>query len=223
MNAPVSRVLPPPAPVHAEGHGKRRIALRYRLHGKGWFQAARALDMAEKYHTGIRRSGCPEMSHQIAIATYVYTLTPWLLHPEETVSIALLHDIREDYDISDADLRDVFGNFVADGVDAVTKTFGGIDRNPDQVQDAIAHHAGASIVKPADRIHNHQTLLGTASPQKIASYLDETTLHVLPVLKSARRRFPEQEPAYENLKLILLSQVELLRAVIGVEDVGEAE
>jgi hypothetical protein len=32
-------------------------------------------------------------------------------------------------------------------------------------------------------------------------------------LKEARRLFPKQEPAYENIRHVLVSQIELLRAV----------
>jgi hypothetical protein len=38
---------------------------------------------------------------------------------------------------------------------------------------------------------------------------------VLPMLKTARRSFPQQELAYENIKLLLINQIELVRAVHG--------
>jgi len=68
-------------------------------------------------------------------------------------------------------------------------------------------------VKGADRIHNVQTMLGVFDLAKQQEYIHETEEYILPTLKEARRRFPHQEPAYENIKHMLQSQIELLVAV----------
>ncbi len=170
--------------------------------------------MGERFHIHTRKDGVtPEFAHQVAIASHVRTLTPWLTYPEETLSVAFLHDIREDYDVSDIEIRDQFGNRVADAVDAMTKKFRGVKRAPEDVFAAIAADPCASIAKLADRVNNQQSMIGVFTPTKIASYTAETVNFFLPMCKLARRTFPTQEGAYENLKLMLTSQLELIAAI----------
>jgi hypothetical protein len=83
----------------------------------------------------------------------------------------------------------------------------------------------ASIVKPADRIDNQGSMVGVFTIEKQKSYIVETQEFILPALKEAKRRFPEQELAYENLKGMLSSQISLLQAVhaMAPEVAGEPE
>lgn len=197
-------------------HEKQRIALRYWLLGAGYRLAADAMAFAEQRHVGVRKDGTtPEFAHQIAVAHYVRTLTGSLLWPQETIVVALLHDVREDYGVPDAVLRARFGPVVADAVDAMTKEFDGVRRAPEAVFQAIAADPVASVAKAADRINNQNSMLGVFSPAKVAEYVAETEEFFLPMLKAARKRFPTQEPAYENAKLVLESQLRMLRALLA--------
>ena len=176
-----------------------------------------AMAFAEAHHSGTRKDGVtPEFAHQVAIAHFVRTLTPHLIHPQETLAIVFLHDVREDYDIADIEIVDRFGPIVAAGVDAMTKEFHGQRRAPHEVFSQIASDPCASVAKAADRIHNQQSMLGVFTPAKIASYLEETQVFFLPMLREARRAFPSQEGAYENAKLVLTSQLHLLSAIPGL-------
>lgn len=57
--------------------------------------------------------------------------------------------------------------------------------------------------------------VGTASPvEKQKDYIQETTRYILPMLKQARRTFSKQEPAYENEKFVLRSQITLTQAIL---------
>jgi (p)ppGpp synthase/HD superfamily hydrolase len=201
-----------------DDHLKDRTALRFWFYGRDYQRAARAMAVAERFHRGTRKDGVtPEFSHQVQIALYLRTLEGALLHPEETFAIAMLHDVREDYDLADDEIRSEFGDFVADGVDAMTKVFRGQRREATQVFQRIGDHAGASVAKLADRLHNQSGMLGVFSPAKMTRYMDETEHHFLPMLRRARRNFPAQEPAYENAKLMLTSQLTLLRAVLEAQ------
>ena len=196
------------------GYGKQRLALRYWLLGHGFFQASHAMELAEGYHDGTRRDGVTaEFAHQVAIVSYLRSLLPHLLFGEETLSAAFLHDVREDYDVSDEEIRAQFGDRVADAVDAVTKTFRGVRRDDVALFERIGQDPIASILKLADRGHNQNTMVGVFSPQKMDEYVTETETLFLPMIRRARRAFPEQEAAYENAKLLLLSQVNLVRAI----------
>lgn len=193
---------------------KSHIALRYWLLGKGWSSASDALRLAENHHTGTRKDGVtPEISHQIHVAHYLRTMHEHLLLPEETIAAALLHDVREDYDLLDVEIRARFGDPIADAVWAMTKTFRGTKRDPETVYNEIAANPIASVVKGADRIHNQHTAHGVFSPEKIREYIAETERFILPMLHAARTHFYLQEPVYENMKFVLNSQVQLLRAV----------
>lgn len=199
--------------MSVEQTAKSKIALKYWLLGKGWKMASEAFELAGTYHIGTRKDGItPEFGHQIQVAHYIRTLHEHLLFPEETIATALLHDIREDYDIADEEIRGRFSDRVADAVDAMTKKFRGHRRDPRLVFDQIAKDPVASVAKGADRIHNQHTCQGVFSPTKIREYIGETEEFFLPMLRTARNKFPSQEPVYENMKFVLLSQMQLLLA-----------
>ena len=128
-------------------YGKQRIALRCWLLGAGYHRAAEALAFAEQYHTGKRRSGEHELSHQIAIGSMVRTLVPHLTYPEESIMVAFLHDVAEDYGVSIEELRERFGPLVAEAVDTRTKEFRGVRRDDTEVLARSAQNPLSSIVK----------------------------------------------------------------------------
>ena len=70
-------------------------------------------------------------------------------------------------------------------------------------------------MKAADRINNQQSMPGVFGEAKILAYVHETRTSILPMIKAARRHFPEQELAYENAKTVLFAQVELVEATLA--------
>jgi GTP pyrophosphokinase len=98
---------------------------------------------------------------------------------KETIAAALLHDLIEDTDVTYEDLKDQFGEEVADIVDGVTK----LDKikynsNEEAKADAIRKMVIAMskdirvlILKLADRLHNIETIEYHADwkQEKIAS------------------------------------------------------
>lgn len=188
---------------------KLKLALRYFLLGKQYFTAVEALEFASQYHRGTRKDGVtPEFQHQIEIAHYVRTL-PTLIHLEETLAVALLHDVVEDYDVELKLIDDTFGERISTAVDLLNKN--------GKAEDYYFHHLSgnpiASIVKGADRIHNLQTMVGVFTHEKQGVYVQEVENHFLPMLKTAKRSFIQQEAAYENIKHMLVSQVELIKEI----------
>ncbi|MCE6958063.1 HD domain-containing protein [Cereibacter sphaeroides] len=193
---------------------KREISLRYWLQGKGFHMALEAMDFAKGFHTGLRRDGVtPEFDHQVSIGHYVRTLESSLIFAEQTFATIFLHDVREDFDVPDAEIRNRFGDRVADAVDAMTKTFRGVKRPAAEVFQRIGDDPRASVAKGADRGHNHRSMVGVFSLEKQVEYLAETKEFFLPMLKRARRAFPRQEPAYENIKHVLTGEIELIEAI----------
>jgi (p)ppGpp synthase/HD superfamily hydrolase len=197
---------------------KKLLVLRNQLIGARYFNALKALEFALKYHTGTRKDGLtPEFDHQLSICLYVLTL-PDLRYREEIVATVFLHDVREDYDITDAEVRELFDDKefairVANAVEAMTKTFRGQKKDEALVFLEIGDDEIASIAKGADRIHNLQSMVGVFKLEKQVSYITEVEELFLPMLKRARRKFPHQVTAYENIKFTLTSQIELIRAI----------
>lgn len=188
---------------------KLKITLRYFLLGREYFMAADALEYAAKYHTGFRKDGItPEFQHQIEIAHYVRTLLPSLMFPEDTIAAVLLHDVPEDYGVPHVEITNRFGSKVGRAVFLM-------DKNSNANFAAIGEDPIASIAKGGDRVHNLQSMQGVFTREKQLKYISEARLNFLPMLKTARRLFPKQEAAYENIKHMMNSQLELLEALNG--------
>jgi len=197
---------------------KKIITLRYWLLGRGYHVALQALEFAAAFHTGMRKDGhTPEFDHQITIALYIRTLVDLLDQPEETLASVFLHDVCEDHDVGFDEIEAQFGRPIRDAVIRLTKVHRGIRVPPEIYYSKIAKSPIASIVKAADRMHNMQTMSKVFSEAKQVSYIKETTDYILPMLKEARRTFTRQEPVYENVKLVLLTQIELIRIALDTE------
>lgn len=194
---------------------KITIAMRHYLLGRRFFDAIAAMELAGQYHTGMRKDGTPEFSHQVWQSQYIRTLEPSLDDPEGTLITTFLHDLLEDYadKISYEYIVNKFGQERGASVWAITKIRNGVKIPDTEYYDEMAADLRAAVAKGGDRIHNHQSMNGAFTPEKQESYMVETETHVLPMLKKARRLFPTQDAAYENIKHVLLTQMELIRAI----------
>ncbi len=193
---------------------KKRISMRYWLLGKDFHVALEAMEYASTFHVNKRKDDItPEFDHQLSIGHYIRTLIDELRWPELTLAAVFLHDVCEDYDVGFEEIEVKFGSAVKTAVSLLTKKHRGDSMDlssyyKDMITDPIA-----SIVKGADRIHNIQTMTEVFDLSKQKKYLKETEDHVLPMLRLARRKFSIQEPAYENIKHVLRSQVQLIKAI----------
>jgi (p)ppGpp synthase/HD superfamily hydrolase len=197
---------------------KRMLVLRSQLQGAKYYDALTAMEFAAKFHTGLRKGGDPEFDHQVCIALYALTL-PDLRYREEVIATIFLHDVREDYEISDGEIYALFpdpkkARMIADAVDAMTKVFRGEKRDEKALFDRMANNPIASIAKGCDRIHNLNSAVNVFTNEKMASYVEEARTLFLPMLKNARRNFPYQVNAYENVKFVLVSQMDLIDAIV---------
>lgn len=199
---------------------KREMVLRQLLIGAGYYEALAMMEFAKKYHTGVRKDGVtPEFDHQVSIALYAWTL-PNLIDREGTIATIFGHDLKEDFGLTDDELRApfrciVFANRVVKSIDCMSKKdHHGQVRDEVLLFNLMAEDERASIAKGADRMHNLQSMIGVFGPEKQRSYIDFGKKVILPMLKKARRNFPHQVMAYENIKFVLLSQIELLEAAL---------
>ncbi len=197
---------------------KLRMTVRYWLLGRGYNRALDAMEFAAQYHTGLRKDGKPEFSHQVWQAAYARTLANLMLHPEETIATVFLHDVVEDYPVKISEIESLFGGEIAEPVNRMSKVIEGRKKPSEVYFFDLARCPIASVAKGIDRIHNHQTMCGAFSPSKQIDYLGETEVDILPMLKAARRRFNAQEPVYENIKHMLISQMALYAYALGEDE-----
>jgi len=197
------------------------ISLRYFLLGlmqsKPEYKVALdALEYAALLHTNLRKDGfTPEFQHQLEITHLLRTLIPWLRYPAETLAAAILHDTMEDTDVHREDLEQRFGELVTNASLLLNKY-----DEQGHLKDEAAYYLAmadcpiASVVKPGDRGHNQSTMGGVFSFKKQHSYILTTETRIFPMMKLARRRFVDQESAYENLHFLLRNQCRQTRVML---------
>ncbi len=123
----------------------------------------RAYQVADEVHEGqMRLSGDPFITHPLAVAEILADMG---MDPTTIVG-ALLHDAVEDTDASLDDLRESFGDEVAEIIDGLTKIAKFSFRSSEAAQAenyrkmmvAMARDVRVIIIKLADRLHNMRTL-----------------------------------------------------------------
>lgn len=205
---------------------KLLVSFRYWCLGRAhegqtdFYKTLDALNFALEYHSGKRKDGfTPEFVHQLEIAHYLRTLEGSISNLPEVLICALLHDVVEDYFVSIEEIQNMFGLKVANSVKTISKKYRESGSSiiitvPEAVYfEAIANDEYASIVKPADRINNMGSMLGVFSLEKQKQYVAECKEYFLTTLKKAKRKFPHQEAAYENAKLVIEGQIKLFDAL----------
>ncbi len=123
----------------------------------------RAFELSLEAHKhDIRASGEPYFYHPYEVATVV---AKEIALDDVSVACALLHDVAEDTDFSIKDIREEFGDTIADIVDGTTKITD-IFRSHEITQAesyrklllSMVNDIRVMIVKFADRLHNMRTL-----------------------------------------------------------------
>ena len=133
----------------------------------------KAYNYALKHHGDqLRKSGEPYIVHPVNVA---YTIAELALD-EKTICAALLHDVVEDTDVGFDDIKNEFGQEIAEMVDGVTKLkqiqYATIEEH--QVENyrkmflAMGKDIRVIIIKLADRLHNMRTLEFLKKERQIA-------------------------------------------------------
>lgn len=192
---------------------KDYTALKNYMLGRGYHLALKALAFAELYHVGTRKDGyTPEFHHQITICWTIVNLRDIDDIEEYCLTLAFLHDVMEDYDISFDEMCRRFGEDVANDVYVLSKKHRGEVKNLATYHKELGEKAATIIVKGADNSHNVQSMHSAFKPEKIISYLEDTKGNKLPLLRLGRKRFPQYHFAFAGLSFMLKRQVELYEA-----------
>lgn len=203
--------------MNSTEYKKLKQSFRYWVLGKAenepkYYKVLKAMNISEKYHNGSRKDGAPEFSHQIAICAYLRTLHKYFINPTMVFIVALLHDTVEDYPESSEEVLAAFPDEY-DAIVRISKVRNGTKIPYEQYFGEMKECFVCSIVKLADRIANISTMVGVFSYDKQTQYLQDLEDWFFPMLKYAKRKFPEQEPAYENLKSVLYMQKDTILKV----------
>ena len=207
-----------------EKFNKLFISLRYYLIGrakvdKSFVPAIELLEFSKDIHVGKRKNGDPEFQHQLEIAHLMRTLEGNLRNPALVLATVFGHDLLEDYSnkapfVTYEEVQAIAGSEVADELMIISKEYKGVKKSNEEYYAGLILTPHGSIAKGGDRVHNHSTMTAAFSHAKQLSYVQETEDFVLPMMKEARRKFFDQEAAYENIKFILQSQMTFVRAYL---------
>lgn len=124
---------------------------------------------AQKAHEGqLRKSGEPYYNHVFATGVNLATLKM----DAETIAAGIMHDVLEDTQVTETEMRAEFGEHITKLVEGVTKLgklrYSGTERHVESLRKffvAMADDIRVVVIKLCDRLHNIQTLQ-YVSPEK---------------------------------------------------------
>ena len=142
----------------------------------------KAYNFANSFHKDqLRKSGEPYIIHPLNVA-YILSL---LELDDETICAALLHDIVEDTPVTIEELKEKFGESIAEMVEGVTKlgTLRYTSQEEQQVENyrkmflAMGKDIRVILIKLADRLHNMRTLKYLSRERQIANAKETMDLY----------------------------------------------
>ena len=143
---------------------------------------------AEAAHAGqTRRSGDPYIVHPRAVRAILEEEYPEPVD-DETLAVALLHDVLEDCDVHPTILLERYGRGVQEGVTLLSWNIRALDLDRDEriYWSGIRRGPRAvRLVKAADRLHNLRETIATGHEGMRRKYAEETPEHLLPILREA--------------------------------------
>ena len=151
--------------INVKKHNKRKVDTKLIMKAYNFAE--------EKHHNQYRKSGESYIIHPLNVA---YILAQIGLD-DNTICAALLHDVVEDTDVTNEDIKKQFGEEIAEMVAGVTKLsnmqFTSVEEQ--QVEDyrkmflAMGKDIRVIIIKLADRLHNMRTLKFLKRDRQIAN------------------------------------------------------
>lgn len=171
--------------------------------GKGLPQTLLALPVARKLHDGqYRKSGEPYFTHPLKVCS---TLISYGIDDDVTLASAILHDVLEDCGDQLPDggrsLIQEYGiaSEVVETISLLSKRSGLNDQELAEYFQKIEKNPRAALIKLADRLHNSGSLY-TFTDEKMAKYLRETNLFLIPMASYCKKYYPQYANAFSILK-----------------------
>jgi hypothetical protein len=129
------------------------------------------------------------------------------LTDDAALAAFLLHDAVESGKTTIEEIRQEYGDEVAELVDNLTKRDG---ETNEEYYVRIAINVKSIIGKGCDRLSNLGTMIGVFSIPRIKRYSEESKKYVLPMLEEARHRFLE----YSNILVALRDEIERVLKIV---------
>ncbi|HOQ67584.1 MAG TPA: bifunctional (p)ppGpp synthetase/guanosine-3',5'-bis(diphosphate) 3'-pyrophosphohydrolase [Candidatus Atribacteria bacterium] len=179
----------------------------------------------EAHRNQVRLSGEPFIIHPLAVAHIVADLKM----DESTIAASLLHDVLEDSEVTEEELRENFGEEITSLVEGVTKLSKGFSytsREEAEVENyrrlfiAMAQDVRVIIIKLADRLHNMRTLKYQYRDKK--EIIARETLEIFAPI-AHRLGINKIQTELEDLSLFFLDPGAYCNIQRGIERVKEAQ
>ncbi|PEY30618.1 GTP pyrophosphokinase [Bacillus cereus] len=187
-----------------------------------------AIYVAEKAHEGqFRISGEPYITHPFAVTEILLDCKADII----TLVAALLHDVVEDTNYTIEEIRDTFGEKVADIVEGLTKVDKKQIPNKEEYEAinfkklllATQTDIRVAIIKVVDRLHNMRTL-HVKTVKKQVPYANETLKIFSPICRKLGLLYIQHEledlsffhlnhSKYKGMKVLLQNYVHLLETM----------
>lgn len=171
--------------------------------GRGLPQTLLALPVARKLHDGqYRKSGEPYFTHPLKVCS---TLISYGIDDDVTLASAILHDVLEDCgdQLPDGGKSLIQENGIApevvETISLLSKRSGLDDQELAKYFQKIEKNPRAALIKLADRLHNSGSLY-TFTDEKMAKYLRETNLFLIPMASYCKKYYPQYANAFSILK-----------------------
>ena len=181
--------------------------------GTSMNETLKALTFARDKHEGQhRKSGEPYIVHPLTMACNALSLG---MRDDDVIATILLHDVCEDCDVSLQELP--VEDAVRHNVELVTfSIMSGESKEmaKNRYYNMILSSRAATLTKLIDRCHNVSSMAGTFSKDKLKAYIDETRHYVLPLLRKAKKQYPEDSDILFALKYHMTSVVNSIEATI---------
>lgn len=179
--------------------------------GKEWSLSMRAITMAHEWHKGHKRDDNSEyFEHPLTACRSLLNLNNPKIVNDVVAAAALLHDVLEDKRTTAEELKKEFGEEVAHLVDLLTKKEG---EKEDEYYKRVAADPRAMLIKAADREWNIFTMVRlvakTGDIERMARYILNTKIYVLPMIKSGRRKHLDFSDAYVSYRDHIVHIIEL--------------
>ena len=190
--------------------------------GAGMKQTLKAMSFARDKHSGqLRKSGEPYIVHPLMMACNAVSIG---IRDDTVIATILLHDVCEDCGVSLSELP--VDDRVRNAVDLMT--FRVMDGETKEIAknryyNMLLQSREATLTKLLDRCHNVSSMAGTFLEEKLKSYKEETLVHVLPMLRKAKRMYPEDADILFVLKYHIVSVVDSIDATIQLFENARAE
>lgn len=184
-----------------------------------YWKTLAALELAYEYDKPRMRKDniTPYFMHQLRAMHYLLTVGDSVMNLPVTLGVMALHDTPEDHPVSYEMIVQRTGSMeMAEGAFRMNKytSFKGdalrVQKTKEQYFSDLSSCPHCSVCKGVDRNDNYSTMSGVFSVEKQRTYLEEGVDFYLPLMKEARRRFPQQYAVYENLKFIMENQMNLI-------------